>query len=291
MPLYEPTPPERNLVPPSNLPPDVFFLPPPSPGDEEEDNRINLSMGGYSYDGTLTTNWNKRITRLNQLSVTVLRVLYRLMGALNFNVNIIVNLPNPFSQNREDAPQTINYEGFFAITELLKHLHTKVDNLHEDLQNIVPVASVVEHWQLKKEANRPQGILLFGEWEEGAPKIGPPKWQTCIPYFIPGREITYSNEFGYWKGNRQGIVTLSDNSKIIIYARDDDEIDRVFNRVLIDVRTDMKDDLYTKRGDYNGPPFSTRYVRLRRIDYYSTGQLRGPMDDYLWFPAEPDEAT
>lgn len=289
MPLYEPTPPERPLVPPANLPPEQFFLPPPSPGDEEEDNLIKLAMDGYSYEGTLTTNWNKRITRLNQLSVTVLRVLYRLMGALNFNVNIIINLPNPFSQDRDDEEKNINFEGFFAITELLRLLHIKVDNLHADLENITPVASVVEHWQLKKEALRPQCIFLFGEWEEGDEKIGAPKWQTAVPYFNFGLANSFDNDFGYWKGERQGILTLADNSKVIIYARDDEEITRMFNRYLEGIRGDMKDEHYIKKGDYHGPPFHTRYVRLRRIDYYSTGQLRGPMDDYRWFNARPIE--
>lgn len=289
MPLNELPPPERPLVPSGNLPPETFFLPPPSSAPEDEDNTIKLEMGEYSYEGTLTTNWNKRITRLNELSVTVLRVLYRLMGAINFNFNLIIKLPNPFDLDRDDETKNLKYEGWFAIMESLRFLHLKVDNLSEDLQHITPVASVVEHWQLKKESLRPQCIFLFGEWSEGEEKIGSPKWQTAVPYFDFGRAASFDNSFGYWKGPHQGILTLDDNSKVIVYCRDEDEITRLFNRYLEGIRGDMKAEVYIKMGEYKGPPFSTRYVRLRRLDYYSTGQLRGPMDNYRWYPARPGE--
>lgn len=289
MSIDEPIPDEEPLYPPSNLPPDALFLPPPAPPPDIKENLLYINIGDYQYEGYLLSNWSARITRLNQLAVTVLRVFYRFLGALNFNVNFIVNLPNPFSRDRADEPTTIGYEGFFALQELLTRLHTKVDNMHNDLEYIVPVASVVEHWQLKKEALRPQCIFLFGEWEEGSEKIGPPKWQTAVPYFDFSGAPSFGNDFGYWKGERQGVLTLADNSKVIIYARDDDEIDRMFTRYLEGIRADMKDEHYIKKGEYHGPPFHTRYVRLRRIDYYSTGQLRGPMDDYRWYSARPNE--
>lgn len=264
------------------------FYPPPYVAPNDEDSLIVLNISGTNYNGRLTNNWSKRITRLNQLSVAIMRFLLRSLGGINFNVNITINLPNPF--NIPGRPDFINVEGqgFEAIQRVLKIISEKVDNIHYDLPRIVPVASVVEHWQLKREALRPQGILLFGEWTPGETYIGSPKWQTCIPHFIPSRINSYSGSFGYWKGNRQGMVTLADNSKIIIYARDDNEIDRVFDRVLEDVEPDMKDGMYIKRGDYTGPPFSTRYVRLRRIDYYSTGQLKGPQDLYEWYPRRAD---
>lgn len=280
-------PAERSLVPTGGTLPDAFFQPPLFVTPTNKNNPLILNISGTNYAGSLTNNFSDRITRLNQFLVTILRLLYRLMGSLDFKVGLIINFPNPFDKPDYPPPKTITAEGFAGLIEAVNLLHRKVDNLHEDLPLIMPVASIVEHWQLKKEALRPQCIFLWGEWTEGDEKIGPPKWQTAVPYFDFSLVNSFDNSFGYWKGERQGLLTLSDNSKVIIYARDDEEIDRVFTRLLVGIREDMKEDLYIKKGEYNGPPFSTRYVRLRRVDYYSTGQLRGPMDAYQWFSASP----
>lgn len=281
-------PPEEPIDNGTSTPSAPQFYPPPYVAPIDEDSLIVLNINGTNYNGRLTNNWSKRITRLNQLSVAIIRFLLRSLGGINFNVNITVNLPNPFDRPNWPGPINVEGQGFEVVIRLLKLILEKIDNLHYDLPKIVPVASVPEHWQLSREATRPQGVLLFGEWSQGETYIGPPKWETCVPHFIPGRIDSYSNEFGYWKGSRQGLVTLADNSKIIIYARDDNEIDRVLDRVLEDVDPDMKEGAYVKRGDIKGPPFSERYVRLRRIDYYSTGQRKMQQDLYTWYPRRSD---
>lgn len=262
------------------------FCPSPDIAETDIKSPIELIIGTTKYAGSLTTNWDKRLTNLNSLISTATKILLGLWGGVDLAVIFNIILPNPFDRPNRNPPQVLKGVGIDAVIKMLKVINDKVDNLHNDLEYVVPVASVVEHWQLKKEALRPQCIFLWGEWTLGQPNINPPKYQTSVPYFDFAQATDFDNTFGFHKGELQGIITLADNSKVIIYARDEVEVDRIFTRLLLGIREDMKEGAYIKKGEYKGPPFSQKYVRLRRIDYYETGQMRGPQDDYLWFPRQ-----
>lgn len=280
-----PASPEDTLPTPTINTPIPFGFPLPYPAPQLRDAPIELTMGGNKYDGKLRTNWEDKYVRLNNLGISAMKILLKFAGGLNFNVNIIVNLPNPFDKPNFPKTTTVVGDGFPAIVNMLKVISEKIDNLHLDLPLIVPVASVVEHWQIRPEALRPQCIFLWGEWKPGDKVIGPPKYQTCVPYFDFAQAKSFNNTFGYLKGSRQGILTLSDNSKVIIYALNDAEIDRIFTRFRAGIQSAKLTGSFIKTGAIKGLPFETPQVRLRRIDFYATGQKRGPMTNYLWFPA------
>lgn len=285
LPTDPPTPEDTLPTIPLNQP-IPFGFPLPYPAPELRDAPIQLTMGGTAYGGVLRTNWQDRYTRLNNLGISAMRLLLKFAGGLNFNLNVTIQLPNPFDVSPARPPTHIDKDGFPALTDYMKVISDKIDNLHNDLPLIVPVASVVEHWQIRPEALRPQCIFLWGEWKEGDAYIGPPKWQNAVPYFDFALAKTFDNTFGFHKGSRQGILTLADNSKIIMYGRDDTEIDRIITRLKAGIRSDKLTGSFLKHGDIQGLPFSTVQVRLRRIDYYADGQKRGPLTDYLWFPRE-----
>jgi len=283
--IYEPSPDPDDIVPTGDesLSP---YWPAKYVKPEDRLNPIELTIAGEDYPGTLTNTWTDRLTRIQKITTMAMRLLLGFLGGIDFTVNIVINLPNPFNRDNWPGPKTVNKKGFQALVEMIELLHRKVDNLHEDLLLIEPVASVVEHWQLKKEALRPQCIFLFGDYEQGADSIGAPKWQTCVPHFDFSLAPTFTNEWGYWKGPFQGILTLDDNSKVIVYARDKQEIERLFDRYLEGIPADLQMEAYTKIGEYKGPPFSSRFVRLRRVDYYVDGRLKGPPTDYLRYPRD-----
>ena len=262
------------------------FYPSPNPALRLRDSPIELSIDGYNYAGKLRTNWGDKLTKGNNIGLAILRTFLKLIDGIGFNINIIINLPNPFQ--RPDSPPNIiiDENGFPGLVKILEVINKKLDNIHEDLPLIVPCASVVEHWQIRPEALRPQCIFLWGDTQPNSLIIGPPKWQTAVPYYDFGLAATFSNQFSYIKGSCQGILTLKDNSKVILYAQNEAEVTRIFNRLLPGIRADMREGHFIKLGEYHGPPFSTRTVALRRIDYYDSGQMKGPQTDYLWFSRE-----
>jgi hypothetical protein len=75
-----------------------------------------------------------------------------------------------------------------------------------------------EYWQVKKGANVPQLVVIFKP-KNPTTQNKNSRWSLSLPHFSskPQKAELLKNK-GYRKGSYQGMVTLKDNSKIIIYA-------------------------------------------------------------------------
>ena len=244
---------------------------------------ITLTMGSTTYNGTLRTDLQDRIDRLNTLLTSLYRVILSFQGAPGWRRISQVDYSNPFDAGDDRPPDIMDKKGFDAIMEYLYALNKKIDYVHEDLTHIEPVGSIVEHWQMKKESKAEQAVMLFGELQEDGETIGPPKWQLAVPHvgidFLDG----WTNRFGWRKGAKQGIATLSDNSKIILYAHDEEDIEGVWNAILPRIPDRYTDEIYYKFGDYKQPNFKDIEVRLRRIDWYAEGLVRAKPNAFRRF--------
>jgi hypothetical protein len=258
--------------------------PPVAPVPVVRNSPISLNISGTQYSGFLQTDWLDRINRINVLQTTLVRLILAFQDGLNWRRTKIFQFRNPYNADRGSATVTVNQRGFPLLLTYLDVINDKLDNLHDDLPRIEAVASIVEHWQIKKEANRPFCAFLFGETfpEEG--RIGSGKWQISVPHADFAAMDDFTNEFGYRKGPIQYLYTMSDNSKIMFYCRFTSEGDALLERLLQYVPTEFKEGAYLKVGEYKGPPFKNIYVRLRRIDWYEQGLLRNKPTFYRTFP-------
>lgn len=91
------------------------------------------------------------------------------------------------------------------------------------------IAAVPEWWEMRPEYERPQLCVLFGLLNEKTKKIGGAMYQITIPHY-KGEKPTVSPLPQYKKGSNYGILTLNDNSKVIVYAYDQKEAQRVLEQ-------------------------------------------------------------
>ena len=142
----------------------------------------------------------------------------------------------------------------------------------------VPV--IADSWQVKIEGNRPQLIVVFKPKSNKYPKPDS-RWSLSIPHF-DFNQANIANQLkkipDYEKGKHQGVYTLKDNSKIIIYAKSGNEAKRVIKKIvtsnlikskyIID-RSKIEDDIKVgeARGTYKELLVTPTYAK-----YFSTGQ-------------------
>jgi hypothetical protein len=87
------------------------------------------------------------------------------------------------------------------------------------------IAAVPDWWQVRIEGRRPQLVMQFGEVLPNG-KIDKAMYVMTIPHYIGGQSNT-PPVGRYQKGSIEGILTLSDNSKLIVNAISEKEAERV----------------------------------------------------------------
>ena len=104
------------------------------------------------------------------------------------------------------------------------------------------------------------------------------KWSLTIPHFdVTGSKIKTKLKLipDYEKGNYQGMLTLKDNSKLIIYAKSITEAEKFIKKIvtsnLIDKKYLDKTNYDVKVGKIKGN-FKEVKVTPTYAKYYSTGQ-------------------
>jgi hypothetical protein len=87
------------------------------------------------------------------------------------------------------------------------------------------IAAVPEWWQVRIEAARPQLVLLFGKLLPDG-RVERAKYALTLPHYSGSR--TNIPPIGrYQKGQSEGILTLNDNSKVVVNAVSESEANRV----------------------------------------------------------------
>ena len=245
-----------------------------------------LTMGGTRYAGTLETDWEDRMKFLTYLTSALFSLSFRLKKLLDSKTKWLVSFENPFKVVGRETSFQVDESGLPGISTMLIQMDKKLNYIHEDLGRIEPTASIIEHWQLKPESSREMVALMWGEFSSDSPIIGPPKWQTSVPHCSISIMPAASNVWGYRKGSVQLMVTLSDNSKIIMYVFSRAEGERVFGLISPYIPAGFLAGGYTKWGEYKGPPFKPGLLRLRRIDHYPQGVGKQLPDRRIYYPAD-----
>ena len=143
----------------------------------------------------------------------------------------------------------------------------------------IPV--IPEWWQARVGSDRPQLVVAFRpKNRSNEPKNKASKWALTIPHFdASGSQVNIQKKLklipDYEKGNYQGMLTLKDNSKLIIYAKSIIEAERFIKKIvtsnLIDKKYLDKTNYDIKVGKIKGN-FKEIRVTPTCAKYFSTGQ-------------------
>ncbi len=135
------------------------------------------------------------------------------------------------------------------------------------------IASVPEWWQIRAESQRPQLVVLFAEVLSTG-KLTTSRWSLTIPHYARPKGFKPSIP-SYEKGNWEGILVLTDNSKIIVNASSASECKRVINRLKILIPNNYRSvdgkAIKAKVGERTGTGLKKAKVIPIRADFYSSG--------------------
>lgn len=159
----------------------------------------------------------------------------------------------------DTAQLTINKLAFFWFT--FGNINQKID----------AVAVVPEWWAMRTGSQRPQLVITFGELKLDGSK-GKPKYSISIPHYSGPSKLTRSPIPNYKKGQKQGILTLSDNSKVIVNASTQEDAERVLLAAKKIINPRYLRDSHIKIGDRKGKRLKQIRVSAVAAKYFKYGQ-------------------
>ena len=114
---------------------------------------------------------------------------------------------------------------------MAKMLNDLAELKAKECDNLDLYAAIPDSWQIRLDRTPPQLVIQYAEIFSNG-KTGSPKYSISIPYYLMSESETKAALFPtYTKGQRMGILTLQDNSKLIINAKDEREVDTVLSKL------------------------------------------------------------
>ncbi len=131
-------------------------------------------------------------------------------------------------------------------------------------EKLKAVATIPERWNTKPLSTMPQLCIVFRK----AKKSRSGNYQLVIPHYNGNKQPVVSY---HTKGNRMGILTLKDNSTLLVNAISDREAERVINQLkkYVDPKYMTTDLKFT---EHRGNKIAQDQYKPVRADYYPQGQ-------------------
>jgi hypothetical protein len=139
--------------------------------------------------------------------------------------------------NEEGEPNIHSYSGL-GIAGLSLQTKALIQMNRKILEEICgfdfpePIALVPEEWEVRLGAEIPQLVVSWGEItirSDGVEVIGPSKWPITIPHY---RHNDFPELPRYTKGNTWGRVILRDNSRLVVNAKNEAEVDFIMGYLI-----------------------------------------------------------
>ena len=113
------------------------------------------------------------------------------------------------------------------------------------------------------------------------------RWSLCIPHLNPDLSTDEIKKIipSYTKGNTQGILTLPDNSRIVIYGKDQKEVANFFNIIIskkVIAPKYLENELPLKIGTINAN-YKEVAVIPESAKFFATGQKNLSPDWFISF--------
>ena len=132
------------------------------------------------------------------------------------------------------------------------------------------IATIPEWYQVRLEGGIPQLVLVSREIRlDGS--LGNDYYSIAIPHPKSTTKPTSKLTSDYDKGNWQGVLTLTDNSKTIVNCKSSNEVKRVIDEIKGLIHPDFLTKSSLKIAEFPDKPFKKIKVRNYRADYYSQG--------------------
>jgi hypothetical protein len=162
----------------------------------------------------------------------------------------------------------------------LKLLHDRIFALESAQCDAVAVASVPEWWAVRPGADRPQLAIIFANVLSTG-KLGRSYWTLHIPHYNKPKGFRPSIPT-YMKGDWQGTLVLTDNSKMVVNCESKQECMKVLNKLKILVPFELRSKngkaIKPKILEYPSKTFKGVRVVPIRADFYSKGKENAAPD-------------
>ncbi len=158
----------------------------------------------------------------------------------------------------------------------IKELHDRIFELQSaECRNTLKsecYAAIPEWWQVRLGADRPQLIVQYAEVLNDG-KFGAPKYALTIPHYSLSFEQTTKDLFpNYQKGQAMGVLTLADNSKLIVNCNTQSEAESLIEALSESISSEALEGSFLSTGNRKGQRLKTITVAPRIAKFFATGQ-------------------
>jgi hypothetical protein len=158
-------------------------------------------------------------------------------------------------------------QGEEAKTQLLFERVARAEALQ--CNPIEAIAAVPDWWQVRIEGRRPQLIMHFAEMGLDG-KLDKTKYVISIPQALNVKPLA-SPISAYRKGQYEGILTLNDNSKLIVNAISETEAQRVIDEASGSIDPKYLNGSFIKIGIRKGQALKQIMVYPKYAKFFSSG--------------------
>jgi hypothetical protein len=167
-------------------------------------------------------------------------------------------------------------KGLDGIAKQIESLYSAIKVLHDNTRcndERPAIAAIPEWWQVRVGANRPQLVVLYAELKKDG-SLGQSRWAITIPWFDASLRAQLKRRLPtYKKGQWQGLLVLTDNSKILVYARTKTEAEATVTSLSRLVSAGKRPSpVAITTGERKGAALSQVEVVPTVAHYYPTGQ-------------------
>jgi archaellum component FlaC len=172
----------------------------------------------------------------------------------------------------QEKPDDFAYDGkgLSGLVSMIKAISELTNRVRKEVCLIEPAAVVPDWWQVRT-GQRSQAVVLYQEFDTGTGQFLPSKWSLAIPHYRFGQNAIPDIP-QYDKGNIQGMLTLADNSKIIVNCVTIDEAHRVLGILEGLVDPSMLVGADSLIGERKGKALKQCSVKPRSIKFFENGQ-------------------
>lgn len=134
-----------------------------------------------------------------------------------------------------------------------------------------PIASFPEWYQIRIGGDRPQLVVQYAEKLAGG-KLGRTRWSISIPHYIGDKNPKFPT---YKKGQWELLVTLRDNSKIMLNCISKEECERTWKEIKPYIKPYYLVTSQVKIGPRKGKKLKQCNVVATNAKYFAKGQQNG----------------
>lgn len=207
----------------------------------------------------------------------IVTIIEKVTAILDETIEIKAELVKPIagslsSADCEEKPEDYSYngQGLAGLANMITATSSILNKIRQRACEIEPATVIPDWWQVRR-GQRSQAVIIYQEYDPATNKFLDSKWSLAIPYYrFPEGATPLIPD--YKKGQIQGMLTLDDNSKIIVNCSTREEAARVLASLEVLVDPSMLQNKDSLIGERKGKALKTCTVKPRSIKFFEDGQ-------------------